>query len=166
MENSGLPPLPPDPPRPQQPPPVPPQQPPGYQQQPAYQQQAAYQPPQRSGMPAWAIVLIVLGVLAALGIGGCAVVAVLVGKTAEKAGNELDKGLRRVQNIDAITNQQADGVELGTARSQVLDQLGPPARLGGNCVFYRVRGGALGDEWQFCFAGIALTDRLTSKSRV
>lgn len=90
----------------------------------------------------------------------------LVGKTAEKAGNELDKGLRRVQNIDAITNQQADGVELGSARSQVLDQLGPPARLGGNCVFYRVRGGALGDEWQFCFAGIALTDRLTSKSRV
>jgi len=161
MENSGLPPLP-----PQQPPPAPPQQPPGYQQQPAYQQQPVYQPPQRSGMPAWAIVLIVLGVVAALGIGGCAVVAVLVGKTAEKAGNELDKGLRRVQNIDAITNQQADGVELGSARSQVLDQLGPPARLGGNCVFYRVRGGALGDEWQFCFAGIALTDRLTSKSRV
>ena len=64
-------------------------------------------------MPAWAIVLIVVGVLAALGIGGCAVVAVLVGKTAEKAGNELDKGLRRVQNIDAITNQQADAVELG-----------------------------------------------------
>jgi len=91
---------------------------------------------------------------------------VLVGKTAEKAGNELDKGLRRVQNIDAITKQQADGVELGSARSQVLDQLGPPARVGGNCVFYRVRGGALGDEWQFCFAGIALTDRLTSKSRV
>ena len=117
-------------------------------------------------MPAWAIVLIVLGVLAALGIGGCAVVAVLVGKTAEKAGNELDKGLRRVQNIDAITNQEADGIELGTQRTRVIAQLGPPARLGGDCIFYRVRGGQLGDEWQFCFTGIALTDTLKSKSRV
>ena len=126
---------------------------------------AAYQPPQRSGIQAWAIVLIVLGVLAALGIGGCAVVAVLVGKTAEKAGNELDKGLRRVQNIDAITNQQADAVELGAPRSQVLDQLGC-RRAWAELRLLPRRGGALGDEWQFCFAGIALTDRLTSKSRV
>jgi hypothetical protein len=160
------PPQPPQPPPvPPQPPPVPPQQPPyqqqPYQQQPGYQQ-PPYQPPQRSGMPAWAIVLIVLGALSVLGLGGCAVVAVLAGKTAEKAGNELTKGL---QNVDSITDDEASGIELGTTRQDVIGRLGAPARITGSCVSYHVRGGSLGDEWQFCFSGPGFADRLTSKRK-
>ena len=153
MEGSGLPPLPPPPPPPQEPP-----------YQPGYTtpQQPYQGPPQRSGLPGWAIVLIVLGVLAVLGVGGCAAVAVIVGN---KAGDTIDKSLRGVQNLDAITDEQANAIELGTTRSRVIDQLGPPLRLDLSCITYHVQNGSLGDSWEFCFTGAGLEDRLRSKRK-
>jgi hypothetical protein len=151
MEGSGLPPLPPPPPPPQEPP-----------YQPGYNTpQVPYQgPPQRSGLPAWAIVLIVLGVLAVLGVGGCAAVAVIVGN---KASDTIDKGLHDVQNINAITDEQARGIELGATRAQVISELGPPFHTSVDCIDYNVRNASLGDQWQFCFT--ASGDRLLSKRK-
>lgn len=166
--SSGLPPLPPPPP----PPPGPPQQPWGGQQ-PAYPTPPP-QPPRRSGTPAWVIVLIVLGVLFALGLGGCAVVAIFVGNTVDKAGTEFSKSLRHTQNLNAITDAQAGALEPGVRKARVIEQFGPPSRSqdltsGGvveSCLYYNVRDGSFGDDWQLCFRDSGRGERLVSKRRV
>jgi len=143
----------------------------GQQQLP--QQQFPQQPPQKSGgMPGWVKVL--LGLLAAgavvivVGIVGC---AALVGGTA----NEIDKGIKKEQNSNAITNEQARAVKLGTTRGAVESKFGPPKSdqestnegLGDDtCIYYNVKGGEILDQWQFCFGGAGKGGKLTTKNRL
>jgi hypothetical protein len=101
------------------------------------------------------IILIVLGVLALLTVGGCVACAALVGETADDVGREFERELERQQNLNAITTEQYEAVELGTRRSEVRKRLGEPAneeRTGGtDCMTYNRREGDLGDTFQFCF---------------
>ena len=113
---------------------------------------------------------VLLGVLLAglLLIGGC---IALIGGVA----TEVDEELQREQNANAITNQQARGVELGTTRREVEERFGPPKSdqesenqgLGeDSCIYYNVRGGEALDQWQFCFEGSGKNGKLRSKNRL
>lgn len=57
--------------------------------------QGGYGPPPKKGMPAWAVVLIVLGLLGVLGFGGC-IVLIVAAKSASSAS--------RTTTTPAITN--------------------------------------------------------------
>lgn len=128
--------------------------------------------PKSGGMPGWAKVL--LGLLAAgtvvvvVGVVGC---AALVGGTA----NEIDRSIKEEQSSNAITNEQARGVKLGTSRGAVESRFGPPKSdqestnegLGDDtCIYYNVRGGEILDQWQFCFGGSGKSGKLRSKNRL
>lgn len=123
-------------------------------------------------MPGW--VKVPLGLLAAgavllvVGFVGC---AALVGGTA----NEINKGLEEEQNSNAITNEQARAVKLGTTRGAVESKFGPPTSeqestnegLGDDtCIYYNLKSGQLLDQWQFCFGGAGKSGKLTTKNRL
>ena len=113
------------------------------------------------------IAAVVLLLLTGLAIGGC---IALIGKGAEEVGDEIEKS----QNRNAITNTQARQLEIGTRRSVVEQRFGPPARTqegknGGlrrdSCIYYNVKGGSIGDQWQLCFEGSGRSGKLRSKNR-
>jgi len=106
--------------------------------------------------------------LVIVGVVGC---AALVGGTA----NEIDKGIQKEQNSNAITNKQARSVKLGTTRGAVESKFGPPKSdqestnegLGDDtCIYYNVKGGEILDQWQFCFGGAGKSGKLTTKNRL
>jgi len=116
------------------------------------------------------IVLIILGTLIVLGIGGCVACAAIIGGTA----NEIDKSITDELNKNSITNEQARQIEIGATRREVERTLGPPEDtqegqsegLGNDsCIYYNVRGGSLGDQWQFCFDGDGQDGKLRNKQR-
>lgn len=113
---------------------------------------------------------VVLGVLIGglLLIGGC--VALIGG-----AANEVDKELDKEQNENAITNDQARSVKLGTTRAEVEQKFGKPEStqesenegLGADtCIYYNVKGGEVLDQWQFCFGGNGNQGKLRNKNRL
>lgn len=113
---------------------------------------------------------VVLGVLIAglLLVGGC---VALIGGAANEASKEIDKE----QNENAITNNQARGVKLGTARAEVERKFGPPksdqesenAGVGSDsCIYYNIKDGEVLDQWQFCFGGKGKQGKLTGKNRL
>ena len=126
------------------------------------------QPPKKSN--ATKVILIVLGVLAALaalGIGGCVACTALVGSGVNKAVEEVEQQAAETE----ISEAEADSVELGSPRSEVIRTLGQPRSTDerrsqrgdrGACIYYGVQGGDLLDQWQFCFDA---RDRLESKER-
>lgn len=141
---------------------------PGYgPPQPGY----GYQPPaKKSGTNPLLIVLIVLGTLIVLGIGGCVACAAVIGGTAK----EIDKSITDELNKNSITNEQARQIEIGATRREVEQTLGPPQDtqegqsegLGNDsCIYYNVRDGGLGDQWQFCFDGDRQDGKLRNKQR-
>jgi Protein of unknown function (DUF2510) len=105
--------------------------------------------------------------LAGLAIGGC---VALIGGAADEVGDEIEKS----QNRNAITNTQARQLEIGTRRSVVEERFGPPENtqegenegLGrDSCIYYNIKGGSIGDQWQFCFEGSGRNGKLRSKNR-
>jgi uncharacterized FAD-dependent dehydrogenase len=120
------------------------------------------------------IVLIVLGILVVLGVGGCVACAGIVGTTANKAAKEIDRSIKRQQNAHSITNAQARQLKLGTTKSEVLARFGAPdntqeltsAGSHESCIYYNIRGGSYGRDWQFCFHGNGRRGKLTSKNRL
>jgi len=95
----------------------------------------------------------------------------LIGGAANEVSNEIDEE----QNRNAITNEQARSVKLGTTRADVEEQFGPPESdqesstegLGDDsCIYYNIKGGEVLDSWQFCFEGSGTSGKLRSKNRL
>lgn len=105
---------------------------------------------------------VVLGVLIGglLLIGGC--VALIAGG-ANEAAKEIDKE----QAKNAITNNQARGIERGTTRGEVESKFGKPADGGGagsdTCIFYNAKDAGVLRQWQFCFRGKSREGKLFLK---
>jgi hypothetical protein len=144
----------------------PPQQPP--QQPPGYPYAGPPPPPSSNGTRVLIIVLAVVGVLIVLGIGGCVACGVFVGSAVDHGVKQVDKELRKAQNRNSIADAQARAVETGARRESVIARFGPPAvgavarpSVGRDCIFYNVRDGTYGSQWEFCF----VEGRLTTKSR-
>ena len=106
-----------------------------------------------------AVVLLIVGCMALLG----------------GAANEVDKGIKRDQNKNAITNQQARQIKIGMTKADVVDQLGKPesTQEGENeglgkdqCLYWNLKGGEALDSWQFCFRGGGSSAKLESKNRM
>jgi hypothetical protein len=139
----------------------------GVQQAPPPVQQQ-YAPQKKGGGST--VLKVMLGVVlgGVLLIVGC---AVLIGTAADEVDKELDKE----QNTNAITNEQARSVKLGTTRGEVEDRFGPPKSdqestnegLGEDtCIYYNLKGGEVLDQWQFCFDGAGDSGTLTTKNRL
>jgi hypothetical protein len=103
-----------------------------------------------------------------LGIGGC---ALLIGGAANEASKEIDRETKK----NAISNEEARSVELGTTRREVEQRFGPPKNtqestnegLGEDtCIYYNIKGGGVLDSWQFCFEGAGKSGKLRSKNRL
>lgn len=112
-----------------------------------------------------------------------AVAVLIVGCVALTSGgeDEVDEGVRRGQNSNAITNEQAQSLKLGTTRGAVESRFGPPRPdqegrndglgttegLGDDtCIYYNLKPGELLNEWQFCFRGAGKSGKLTTKNRL
>jgi hypothetical protein len=137
--------------------PWPPQQPP----QPQGYPYAGPPPPKPSsnGTRVLIIVLIILGVLIVLGVGGCVACGVILGNAVDEGVETVDRELREAQNRNSITDAR---------RASVVARFGPPAvgavtrpTTGRDCIYYNVRDGTYGSQWEFCFR----EGRLVTKSR-
>ena len=119
---------------------------------PPWQRPGQRPPPAGTGRSPLFWVLLVIGIAAAVTIGGCVACAGLLAVTAEQE--------QRAQQRNTITDAQGRAVGLGTPRSTVRARLGAPAsprfreERGQSCedaLYYNVRGGEPGDQWQLCF---------------
>ena len=116
---------------------------------------------QRPGGSPLKWILVGLGIAAALGLVGCVACAAVVALTAESE--------QRAQRRHTIADGQGKAVRLGTPRTAVVARFGDPAGAydeqrddaGPDCMYWNIRGGDVGDQWQLCFA----TGRLVAKYR-
>lgn len=105
---------------------------------------------------------VVVGILiaATVLIVGC---VALIGGVADEASKEIDKQ----QNKNAITNNQARGIERGTTRGEVESKFGKPADDAASgsdtCIYYNLKDGGFLDKWQFCFRGKSREGKLFLK---
>jgi hypothetical protein len=114
--------------------------------------------PPSSGSRVLIIVLSIIGAIVVLGFGGCVACGVILGGAVDKGVKEVNRQLRDVQNRNAITDAQAQAVEVGAKRAEIIARFGPPAtgsitrpELGRDCISYHVRDGTIGSQWRFCF---------------
>jgi len=98
------------------------------------------------------VLLIVFGVIAATTLGGCLACAGLVVLTGEQE--------QRAQKSNVIEDAEGRGVRLGTTDRTVRARFGPPAtprfreerdQSCEDALYYNIRGGEPGDQWQLCF---------------
>jgi hypothetical protein len=98
------------------------------------------------------VVLIVLGVIAATTIGGCLACAGFVVLTGEQE--------QRAQKRNVIDDAQGRAIRLGTPERAVRARFGAPAsprfreerdQACDDALYYNIRGGEPGDQWQLCF---------------
>jgi hypothetical protein len=99
----------------------------------------------------WKWILIGLAPAVILTVGGCFAIVVVVG---------VDESNRhKAQQRNTISDVDAKALRLGTARSTILARHGKPARIfdrsrlqaGDDCVFYNLKGDAIGRQWELCF---------------
>jgi len=98
------------------------------------------------------VLLLVFGVIAATTIGGCLVYGGFVVLTGQEE--------KRTQKRNAIEDAEGRGVRLGTAERTVCARFGAPAtprfreerdQSCADALYYNIRGGEPGDQWQLCF---------------
>ncbi len=98
------------------------------------------------------MLLIVLGVIAATTIGGCLACAGVVVLTSEQD--------QRAQKRNMIDDAEGRALRLGTTERAVRARFGAPAsprfreerqQSCEEAVYYNIRGGEPGDQWQLCF---------------
>ena len=109
----------------------------------------------------YAVLLAVAAVVVVLGIGGCAVLSAIVEDSVEDTSKTLNDTLRKAQNRNSITDEQAEAIRLGADRDNVVKRFGPPAFGPAkepalppdirDCISWHIRDGRYGATWRFCF---------------
>ena len=115
------------------------------------------------------MLLAVIGVVLVLGIGGCAVLSAVVNSSVQDSTDELNDSLRKSQDRNSITDEQAKTVAVGDDRNEVVKRFGPPAFGPAkqpvlpadvrDCISWHIRGGRIGSVWEFCFRAGRLVEK-------
>ncbi len=115
------------------------------------------------------MLLAVIGVVLVLGIGGCAVLSAVVNSSVQDSTDELNDSLRKSQDRNSITDEQAKTVRVGDDRNEVVKRFGPPAFGPAkqpvlppdvrDCISWRMRGGRIGSVWELCFRAGRLVEK-------
>jgi len=120
------------------------------------------------------VLLAIVGVVIVLGIGGCAVLSVVVNDSVDEASNTLKEGLRKAQNRNSITDEQAKSLDVGDDRNEIVRRFGPPAFGPAkepvlpadvrDCISWHMRDGRIGSTWELCFRAGKLVEKQSDLS--